>query len=121
MSKPTIAILGASSNRSKFSNRAVRTYLAHGYDVYPVHPKHEQIEGLKVYRSISEIPVALDRVSFYVGPNLGLQVIEEVAQKGAKEVWLNPGSESEELIQKAEKLGLKVVVACSMTDVESGS
>ena len=119
MTRPTIAILGASADRSKYGNRAIHSYRGHGYDVYPVNPKEEQIEGLKSYRSILDVPVRPDRVSIYLPPAIGIKIIEEVAQKGAGEVFLNPGSESDELIQKAEGLGLKVVVACSITDVES--
>lgn len=121
MTKPTIAIIGASADRSKYGNRAIHSYRAHGYEVYPVHPKEDEIEGLKVYRSVLEIPARLDRVSIYLPPAVGLKVIEEVAQKGTGEVFLNPGSESEELVAKAQSMGLHVVVACSITDVEMRS
>lgn len=117
MSRPTIAILGASADRSKYGNRAVLSYRAHGYDVYPVNPKEEQIEGLKVYRSILDVPVRPDRVSIYLPPPVGLKVIEDVAKRGTGELFLNPGSESEELVAKAESLGLNVIVACSITDL----
>lgn len=113
----TIAVIGASADRSKYGNVAVRAYLAEGYEVFPVHPKETQIEGLKVYRSVSEIPAALDRVSVYLPPAVGMKVVEEVAKKGTKELFLNPGSESDELVEKARLLGLNVIVACSITDV----
>lgn len=117
MSRPTIAIIGASSNRRKYGNRAVRSYLNQAFDVFPVHPSAGVIEGLKAYPSIRDVPVALDRVSFYVPPHIGLQVIEEVARKNPKEVWFNPGSESDELIDKARDLGLNVIVACSIVAI----
>lgn len=117
MSKPTIAIIGASANREKFGNKAVRAYLEQGYDVYPVHPAEESVEGLPVYRSVLEIPVALDRVSFYVPPTVGLRVVEEVARKGCRELWLNPGADSPDLYEKAQALGLNPIVACSIVAV----
>ena len=117
MAKPTIAVVGASADRSKYGNIAVRTYLDQGYEVFPVHPKENEIEGLRVYRSVSEIPKALDRVSVYLAPAVGMKVIEGIAKKGTKELFLNPGSESDELIEKARALGLNVIVACSITDV----
>lgn len=119
MGKPTIAVVGASADPSKYGNIAVRTYLQSGYEVFPVHPKEEKIEGLKVYRSVSEIPVALDRISVYLPSQIGMKVIEEIARKGTKELFLNPGSESDELIEKARSLGLNVIVACSITDVRN--
>ncbi|MBI5395431.1 MAG: CoA-binding protein [Verrucomicrobia bacterium] len=117
MSKPTIAIIGASANREKFSNKAVRAYLEQGYDVYPVHPTEEAIEGLQVYRSVVDIPAALDRVSFYVPTTVGLRVVEEVARKGCKELWLNPGADSPDLYERAQALGLNPIVACSIVAV----
>jgi len=117
MGKPAIAIIGASANREKFANKAVRAYLRQGYDVYPVHPTEAVIEGLQVYRSVLDIPVALDRVSFYVPPAVGLRVVEEVARKGCKELWLNPGADSPELYEKACSLGLNAIMACSLVAV----
>lgn len=117
MSRPTIAIIGASSNRHKYGNRAVRSYLNQGFDVFPIHPRAALIEGLKAYPSIGDVPVVLDRVSFYVPPHIGLQVIDEVARTKPKEVWFNPGSESDELIGKARDLGLNVIVACSIVAI----
>lgn len=115
MIKPTIAVVGASSDRSKYGNVAVRSYREAGYEVFPVHPKETEIEGLKVYRLVTEIPAALDRVSVYLPPQIGMKVIEEIARKGTKELFLNPGSESDELVAKARSLGLNVIVACSIT------
>lgn len=117
MSRPTIAIIGASSNRSKYGNRAVRSYRNQGFDVFPIHPSAGDVEGLKAYASIRDVPVALDRVSFYVPPHIGLKVIDDVANKKPKEVWFNPGSESDELISRARELGLNVIVACSIVAI----
>lgn len=119
--KPTVAIVGASADPSKYSNKSVRAHLAKGYEVFPVNPREETIEGLKVYRSVLEIPKALDRVSLYLPPAVGMKVIEEIAKKGTKELFLNPGSESDELIEKAQSLGLAPIVACSITDLGMSS
>jgi uncharacterized protein len=118
MTKLTVAILGASTDRAKFGNKAVRAYRARGYEVFPIHPKAEMIEGLPAYRSILEVPGAwLDRASLYLPPEIGLQVIEEIAQKSVREVWLNPGSESPKLIARAQGLGLNLIMGCSIVDI----
>lgn len=117
MSKPTVAIIGASNNPSKFGNKAVRAYLKQGYEVYPVNPEEETIEGLKCYRSVQDVPVELDRISVYLPPAVGLKVLDEIAAKGAKEVWLNPGADSDEVVGRAYELGLQPVVACSILGV----
>jgi predicted CoA-binding protein len=116
--KPTVAIVGASTNRSKYGNKAVRAYARQGYEVYPIHPRAESIEGHKAYRSVLDLPVdQLDRISIYLPPEVGLRVIDEIARKPAREVWLNPGAESPELLARAESLGLNVIQACSILAV----
>lgn len=118
MPKPTVAILGASSDRSKFGNKSVRAHLAEGYEVYPINPKGGQIEGLDVYATLADVPVeSLDRISVYLPPQVTLGLIEEIAAKGCRELWLNPGADSPELIARAEGMGLNPVVACSIVDV----
>jgi predicted CoA-binding protein len=118
MPNPTIAILGASPDRAKFGNKAVRAYVHQGYDVYPVNPKGGQIEGLAVSRTLADVPVAtLDRISVYLPPPVLLGMLDEIAAKGCDELWLNPGSDSPEVVAKAEKLGLNVVRACSIVAV----
>jgi predicted CoA-binding protein len=116
---PTVAILGASADRSKFGNKAVRAFLAKGYDVYPVNPKGGEVEGLPIYKSLAEIPpsVELDRISVYLPPTIGLKTLPEIVARGCKELWLNPGSESDELVETAEKQGLNVIQACSIVGI----
>ncbi|MBC8357289.1 MAG: CoA-binding protein [Planctomycetes bacterium] len=118
MSKPTVAILGASADRSKFGNKSVRAHLQQGYDVYPVNPRGGEIEGLTVYESLADIPVErLSRISVYLPPHVGLKMLDEVVAKGCDEFWLNPGSDSDEVTAKARELGLDPIIACSIVDV----
>jgi predicted CoA-binding protein len=118
MAQPTVAILGASAERTKFGNKSVRAHLAKGYQVFPVNPRGGEIEGLPVYATLSEIPGGtLDRVSVYLPPAIGIKLLPEIADHGCKELWLNPGSESEELVAEARKLGLNVIEACSIVAV----
>ena len=118
MAKPTVAILGASADRSKFGNKAVRAHLQQGYDVFPVNPKGGEIEGLTVYRSLAEVPVTrLNRVSVYLPPAVTVAALDDIAAKGTDELWLNPATESEEAIAKARELGLEPITACSIVDL----
>lgn len=109
-----VAVIGASSNRQKFGNRAVRAYLQQGYRVVPINPHEREIEGLQAYRSVLDVPGPIDLASFYVPPEVGEEVIADVAAKKIPEVWLNPGSESDELIARARALSIRPIVACSI-------
>jgi predicted CoA-binding protein len=111
---PTVAIIGASNDRSKYGNKSVRAHLKDGFTVYPVNPREAQIEGLAAYKTISAVPVRPERVSLYVPPAVVLKLLPEIASKGCDELWLNPGTESDEVLAEAERLGLKVIQACSI-------
>jgi predicted CoA-binding protein len=113
--KPTIAIVGASADRAKFGNKAVRAYAQAGFHVYPVNPKESAIEGWPAFSSLSLVPIReLSRVSVYLPPKIGLAVLAEIAGKTVGDVWFNPGAESREILDKARELGLNVIAGCSI-------
>ena len=117
MSKPTVAILGASSDPSKFGYKSLKAHLQQGYEVFPVNPKGGEIEGITVYKSLADVPGEIDRISVYLPPAIGLAVLDEVAAKGCKQLWLNPGSDDPEVIERARELGFDPIQACSIVDV----
>jgi len=112
-----VAVIGASSDRRKFGNRAVRAFVRQGYTVIPINPHEDEIEGLTVYKTVLDVPGPIDMATFYLPPDIGEQVIEDVAKKGVAEVWLNPGSESERLIRRAKALHIEPIVACSIVSI----
>jgi len=114
---PVVAVIGASNDRRKFGNRALRAFRRQGYTVIPINPHETEVEGLKVYASVLDVPGAIDMASMYVPPEIGEQVIGEIAQKGIAEVWLNPGAESDELIARARALKIQPIVACSIVAI----
>ena len=117
MGRKVVAVIGASSDRGKYSNKAVRAYVEQGWDVYPVNPKGGEIEGRKVYATIEEIPVTIDRVTLYLPSVLGVKALSSIAAADPKEFFVNPGAESDELVAEAEALGLEPILACSIVDL----
>ena len=113
----TVAIIGASADSTKFGNKAVRAFKQQGYQVFPVNPKATEIEGLPVFPNISAVPVRPNLVSVYLPPPVVLTVLPEIAAKGCDELWLNPGTESPEVLSEAQRLGLNVIQACSIVGV----
>jgi uncharacterized protein len=113
-SQKVVAIIGASSNRRKFGNRALRAYRQQGYTVLAINPNEKEVEGEKTYASVLDVPGPIDMATFYVPPEIGERVIEEVARKGISEVWLNPGAESDALLARAESLNIRPIQACSV-------
>ncbi|NOZ81338.1 MAG: CoA-binding protein [DPANN group archaeon] len=112
-----IAIIGASAKQERMSNKAVRAYRDQGHRVFPVNPKEQEIEGIPCHASIQDIREPIDRVSVYVNPEIGMTLAEGIAAKRPRELFLNPGSESETLIAKFRELGLEPVMKCSILDI----
>jgi predicted CoA-binding protein len=113
----TVAIIGASTDRRKYGNKAVRAFARQGYRVVPINPRASEVEGERAYASVLDVPGPIDMASFYVPPSVGETLIDGVARKGITEVWLNPGSESDVLVSRARALGLAPILACSIVGI----
>lgn len=112
-----VAVVGASADRRKFGNKAVRAFLAAGYDVIPIHPREREVEGLTAYASVLDVPKAIEMATVYVPPDVVVQLVPEFLAKKIPEVWLNPGADDDAVVEQARRSGLKVVVACSIIGV----
>jgi predicted CoA-binding protein len=112
-----IAVIGASSDPRKFGNRAVRAFRRQGYTVIPINPNETRVEGLQAYASVLDVEGPIDMATFYVPPDVGAKVIQDVAKKQIPEVWFNPGSESDELVRLARSLKVEPIIACSILGI----
>jgi predicted CoA-binding protein len=110
----TVAVIGASNDRARYGNMAVRAFRRAGYEVFPVNPTEPTIEGLKAYPTINEVPANLDTVTIYVGPAVLVKLLPGIAQKGCKDLWLNPGTSSDTVLAEVKKLGLNAIQGCSI-------
>jgi uncharacterized protein len=113
----TVAVIGASSSRFKFGNKALRAFLNQGYTVLAINPNEAKVEGLTTYASVLDVPGPIDMATVYVPGDVGVRVIEEIAKKGIPEVWLNPGADDDEVLKRAKALGVKVIQACSIVAI----
>jgi uncharacterized protein len=114
---PAAAIIGASNDRSKWGNKSLRAFRQRGYTVYPVNPTETEVEGLPAYKSIADVPTRPELISVYVRPQVVLKLLPDIAAKGCDELWLNPGTASDEVLAEAERLKLNVIQACSIIAV----
>jgi uncharacterized protein len=113
----TVAVIGASSNRAKFGNKALRAFARQGYTVIPINPNEAEVEGYRTYPTVLDVPGAIDMATVYVPPRAGLAVMEDLAKKGVAEVWLNPGADGDEVMKRAQELGLNTIQACSILGI----
>ena len=110
----TVAIIGASSNRRKFGNKALRAFARQGFTVLAINPNESEVEGYRTYPSVLDVPGAIDMATLYVQPDVAVRVMDDIAKKGIPEVWLNPGADDDEVLERARELGLHTIQACSI-------
>jgi predicted CoA-binding protein len=113
----TVAVVGASSDRRKYGNKALRAFKAEGYDVVPINPTERIIEGIQAYASVLDVPVAIDMATVYVQPDVAVQLLEDFERKQIPEIWINPGAESDGLMKEAARRHLNVICACSIVGI----
>lgn len=117
-----VAVIGASADRARFGNKAVRALRRAGHEVAPVNPRSAaaggRIEGLPAYASVADVPGRLDVATLYVPPAVGEGLLAQIADRGIAKLWVNPGAESAALLRRAEALGLDARLQCSILAVD---
>lgn len=113
----TVAVVGASNDRHKFGNKALRAFRAAGHEAIPVNPREPSVEGHVSYASVLDIPGPVDMATVYVQPGVALGLLDELARKGIPEIWFNPGSEDDAVMARARQLGLNAIFACSIIGI----
>ncbi len=103
------AVVGATQNPNKFGNRIYNKLLTHGYEVTPINPVYDTVEGVKCLDSLKDMNELPECVSIVVGPERSIEVVKDAIELGIKRLWFQPGTFNEEVLDLAEKNGLEVV------------
>jgi len=103
------AVVGASTDRSKYGNKVLRCFQQNGRKVHPVNPKAPEVEGLTAYPSLAALPEPVPAISVITPPAATEKVVREAHAAGVKHVWMQPGAESDEAIRTAASLGMNVI------------
>lgn len=109
MAQKKFAVVGATANPEKYGNQIFKNLRARDYEVYPVNPRLKELEGVKCYASLDDIPVKVDVVDFVVPPEVTEVTLQKCKRLGLNRIWLQPGSESEAAIAYCHENNLKVV------------
>ena len=109
------AVVGASTDPSKYGNKIFRTLRDAGYTVYGVNARGGEIEGRELYRNLGDLPEKLAVVDTVVPPKVTEQVVRQCAELGLTRVWMQPGSESDAAVELCRQHGIRVVYGvCAM-------
>jgi predicted CoA-binding protein len=109
LAQSRFAVVGASTDRTKYGNKVLRCYLQHGRDAVPVNPKDAVVEGLAAVKSLAEIQPPPEAVSIITPPKVTEAVVEEAGKLGIKHLWMQPGAESDAAVARARAFGMNVI------------
>lgn len=109
-SSKTIAVVGASSDRARASNRVFAQLLAAGYTTIPVNPNESEVHGVKAYASLRDLPGPVDIVNVFRRPQFTPELADDAVAIGARSLWLQLGIMNETAGERAARGGLVVVM-----------
>jgi predicted CoA-binding protein len=113
----TVAVVGLSNDPGRDSHRIAAYLQAHGYRIFPINPKVEQVLGEKAYPDLKSVPEKIDVVDIFRKPAAIPAVVDEAISVGAKTVWMQLGLAHNEAADKARQAGLEVVMnKCMMVE-----
>jgi hypothetical protein len=104
-----IALVGASNKPEKWGYRILKALQAKGYQVFPIHPTIDSIEGTKVFRSLRDLPERPDGVNVVVPPSATEEVVRLCKELALPLVWMQPGAESDDAIEFCDKNAMECI------------
>ncbi len=109
LEKKVWAVIGVTPDPEKFGYKIFKKLKEKGYKVYGINPKYNEVEGETIYASVKDLPEKPDCVDMVVNHKLSLPMLDEIKAAGIEYVWFQPGTFDEEVIDKAESYGMKIV------------
>ncbi len=109
LSQKTLAIVGVSRNRKKFSNIVYRDLKSKGFRLFIVNHNADSIENQHSYPNLSTIPEKVDRVLIMVPRPETEKIVQDAARLGISNIWIQQGAESEKAVNFCKKNGIKVI------------
>ncbi len=103
------AVVGSFRHEQKYAYQILKSLKDSGHEVYPVNSRFKEVEGLICYPSIKDIPVVCDVANIITPPAVTVKIVKECRDKGINKIWLQPGAESESIIEFCRQNNLKVV------------
>ncbi|KJS08258.1 MAG: hypothetical protein VR73_06400 [Gammaproteobacteria bacterium BRH_c0] len=115
-----VAILGATNSTDRSAWQAQQMLVENHHRVFPVSPTQDTVGGVKAYKSLLEIPQAIDVVTVYIGPARLVDVVEDIRAINPARVIFNPGTEAPDIAAKLQEDGIATEEACTMVLLRTG-
>ncbi|MBL1212677.1 MAG: CoA-binding protein [Ignavibacteriae bacterium] len=104
-----LAVVGVSSSGKKFGNTIFKELKKKGYEVYPINPAADKINGEVCYKDIDSLPEKVEGVITVVPPAATEKIVEDANIAGINSIWMQQGSESEKAINYCNENGIDVI------------
>ena len=109
LTSPAFGVVGASTNRAKFGNKVLRTYLQNHKKVYPVNPNEKSIENIPCVKDVESLPDEVMSISIITPPPITEKIVQAAIKKGIKNIWMQPGAESRAAVKLCEENHINVI------------
>jgi hypothetical protein len=105
----TFVIAGSFRDETKYAYKILKILIKKSRKVYPINPGMSEVQGLRCYKSISDISSEIDAVSLVTPPAISEQLLKQCLEKHVKIVWFQPGAESEAAIKFCRDNSIKAI------------
>src|SRR5687768_4226614 len=111
LQSPAFGVVGASSHKEKYGNKVLRCLIQNNKKTYPVNPNEQDVEGIECLKSVEELPDNVTSISIITPPQITEKIVDEAIHKGIKNIWMQPGAESEAAIQKCREANINIIAS----------
>jgi predicted CoA-binding protein len=102
-------VVGASADPKKYGHKVLKAYIRKGLKAVPVNPKEKEIEEIPCVPSVLDLPPEVESISVITPPRITEEVVEMAARKNIRNIWMQPGSESEEAVAACRRSNINVI------------
>ncbi len=104
-----LAVAGASRNQKKFGGAVFKELKEKGFDLYPVNPHADEIQGVKCYKAVDELPEDVAHLYVVTPKKETLQIVRQAINKGVKMIWIQQSSDTPDAVQIIKEAGIPLI------------
>jgi predicted CoA-binding protein len=109
LESPAFGVVGASPHRHKYGNKTLRCYVQNGRPAIPVNPNEREVEGLACVPGVLDLPDEVHSISIITPPPITERVVRDAVRRGIRNVWMQPGAESDAAVATCRDAGINVI------------
>lgn len=109
LSSKSVALIGVSRDKQSYSRVLLKAFVDKGFEVFPVNPNETEVDGLKCYQSITQLPDSIDAAYIIKRKDLAVDLAREVANKGIKKIWIHVSCDEPNIKELCKEFGVTVI------------